>query len=47
MKPEQMLFFNPNSAIDAQGYAYINSDRPIIHTHGGSDIFRMNYDTTN
>lgn len=47
MKPEQMLFFNPNSAIDTQGYAYINSDRPIIHTHGGSDIFRMNYDTTN
>jgi len=47
MKPEQMLFFNPNSAIDNQGYAYINSDRPIIHTHGGSDIFRMNYDTTN
>lgn len=47
MKPEQMLFTNPNSAIDTQGYSYLNQERQIIHSHGGTDLFRMNYDTTN
>ena len=47
MKPEQLLFFNPNSSIDTNGYSILNQDRPIIHSHGGNELFRMNYDTTN